>query len=142
MSENLNQQIEEVNDKINTMEYYFNSRLDPIIDTVIQHTAAITELESIAETNAETTKRLLSENKCLADLLNEIIEKCIDLEGHQRRQNLRIIGVQESKEGNKDLCDFAADLLKKVLNLDQKPLPGRAHRALRRRPSASAPQDN
>ncbi|XP_055490156.1 uncharacterized protein LOC129696355 [Leucoraja erinacea] len=138
MSENLNQQIEEVNDNINLIESNFNSRLDPIIDTVNQQTAAITELESIAETSAETTKRPLSENKRLADLLNKITEKCIDVEGRQRRQNLRIVGVQEGKEGNKDLRDFAADILKKVFNLDQKPLLDRAHRALRR-PSASAP---
>lgn len=125
------------------MESNFNSRLHPVIKTVNQQITAITQLETIAETSAQTTKRLLSENKRLTDLLCKITEKCIDLEGHQRRQTLTIVGVQEGKEGNKDLRDFAADLLQKVLHLDQKPLLGRAHRALRHRPSTSAlPQDN
>ncbi|XP_055497228.1 uncharacterized protein LOC129700673 [Leucoraja erinacea] len=139
MEENLTQQIEEVNVKMNSMESSFNSRLDPIIQTLNQQNTAITQLEDIAETSAQTTKKLLSENKRLSDLLSKITEKCIDLEGRQRGQNLRIVGVQESREGNRDLREFAADLLKKVLNLDQKPLLGRAHRALGRRTRADAP---
>lgn len=131
--------MEDVNMKLNLMESNFNSTLDPVIDTVNQHTAAKTELESIADTSAETTKRILSDTKRLTDLLNKVTERCIDLEGCQKRLNIRIVGVKEGKEGNKNLRDFAADLLQKVLNLENKPLLGQAHRALRPRPSANAP---
>lgn len=71
--------------------------------------------------------------------MHKITEKCIDLEGRQRHQNLRIVGIQEGREGNRDPREFVVDLLKKVLNLDQEPLLARAHRALGRRPRPDAP---
>lgn len=56
-----------------------------------------------------------------------------DLEGRQRRKNLRIVGVKEGSEREMGTRDFVADLLQKALKLDHKPLLGRAHRAQRRR---------
>ena len=61
------------------------------------------------------------------------------MEGRQRRKNLRIVGLSEGREGNQDPRKFAAKLLKDILNLDQEPLLGRAHRALRRAPGRGAP---
>lgn len=61
------------------------------------------------------------------------------MEGRQRRQNLRIVGIQEGREGTRDPREFAADVLKTILNLDQAPLLARAHRVPRRPPKVGDP---
>ena len=69
----------------------------------------------------------------------EMRDKIIDLESRSRRNNLRIYGIPEGKEG-KSVAHFVSELLKKHLGLP----PGvelqiqRAHRALIPKPTATA----
>lgn len=70
---------------------------------------------------------------------NEMHNKLVDLEGRGRRNNLRIYGVPEDKEG-KSVVDFVSELLKTHIKLpDGVHLQiQRAHRALVAKPSADA----
>lgn len=131
---------EEVKDQMEVMEARLVSvetkaqiEVDPIRQELDQHRIAITELEKCAMTSAETVNQLLTENQRLTNMVSKLNDKCIDLEGRQRRKNLRIVGVKEGREKEMGTRDFVADLLHTVLKLDHKPLLGRAHRAQRRR---------
>lgn len=67
-------------------------------------------------------------------------EKLTDLEGRSRRNNIRIYGVPEEKEGN-SVSEFVEQLLKTELALpaDTKLHIQRAHRALARKPERNVP---
>lgn len=71
--------------------------------------------------------------------VEQLSEKCLDLEGRSKRQNLRIAGVKEGLESGKKTRDFAAQLLAGALQLDERPVIDRAHRALRERPGNNEP---
>ena len=77
--------------------------------------------------------------KQLHSKVEQLSEKCLDLEGRSKRQNLRIAGVKEGEEKGQKARDFVAQLLMEVLQLDEKPLIDRAHRALRQRPGDNEP---
>lgn len=62
--------------------------------------------------------------------MSELIEKFIDLEGFSKRQNIRIVGIQEGMENDQGAREFVAKLLMDVLGLDELPILDRAHRAL------------
>ncbi len=63
----------------------------------------------------------------------------MDLEGCSKRQNLRITGLKEGAEHGQTTREFAAGLLKEVLELEEKPVIDQAHRALRKRPGDNEP---
>lgn len=71
--------------------------------------------------------------------MENLTEKCIDLEGRSKRQNIRIVGVPEGKENGQRVSNFVTQLLQDVLDLDETPLLDRAHRALRVHPGDDAP---
>ncbi|KAF3837682.1 hypothetical protein F7725_009450 [Dissostichus mawsoni] len=63
----------------------------------------------------------------------------VDLEGRSRRNNMRIYGVPEEKEGN-SMPDFVDQLLRTELALPDTNLQiQRAHRAVARKPERNAP---
>ncbi|XP_060765595.1 uncharacterized protein LOC132873812 [Neoarius graeffei] len=64
--------------------------------------------------------------------------KCNDLEGRQRRHNLRILGIPEGDEGSRP-TEFIAQLLQDMLELEEKPLLDGAHRSLRPKPKRGKP---
>ncbi|KAJ3614353.1 hypothetical protein NHX12_017927 [Muraenolepis orangiensis] len=73
--------------------------------------------------------------KCeVTDLQN----KCDDLEGRQRRNNIRVLGVPEGVEGPHP-TEYMADLLGDLLQLVDKPVLDRAHRSSRAKPRAGEP---
>ncbi|KAI4885883.1 hypothetical protein NFI96_032821 [Prochilodus magdalenae] len=72
----------------------------------------------------------------LRSQVGSFTEKCI--EGHSKRQNLRIVGLKESTEHGAKTRDFVVELLMEALKLEEKPLIDRAHRALRSRPEPEA----
>ena len=107
-----------------------NSRLDSQSDT----------LESLeANATSDTVVDLEATVKQLHSKVEQLSEKCLDLEGRSKRQNLRIAGVKEGEEKGQKARDFVAQLLMEVLQLDEKPLIDRAHRALRQRPGDNEP---
>lgn len=75
--------------------------------------------------------RLTAETTRLSD-------KYEDLEGRSRRNNIRIIGVPEGKEGPRPR-DFVAQLLTDMLSLEEKTLIDRCHRSLQQRPTDGEP---
>ncbi|XP_078269195.1 uncharacterized protein LOC144601118 [Rhinoraja longicauda] len=129
----------EMNEKIKNGKVELDERLKPVEKALNQQTGVIKDLEDLAETSAHTTAKLVTENQRLTDMLVKINDKCTELEGRQRRQNLRIAGIPEGEEKDQDIREFTANLLQKVLSLDQKPQLARAHRVMRRQTGVGAP---
>lgn len=94
--------IEEVNadlkGEIDRLETDISHKLEPILATSQKQSEAIRELETTAALNDETTHRLTAEVERISGLLAKVTEKCLDLEGRSKCQNLRIVGVKEGKE--------------------------------------------
>lgn len=109
-----------------------NSRLDSQSD-------ALGSLEAHANATSDTVMDLEATVKQLHGQVEQLSEKCLDLEGRSKRQNLRIAGVKEGEENGQKARDFVAQLLMEVLQLDEKPVIDRAHRALRQRPGDNEP---
>ena len=107
-----------------------NSRLDSQSET-------LKSLE--ANATSDTVVDLEATVKQLHSQVEQLSEKCLDLEGRSKRQNLRIAGVKEGEERGQKARDFVAQLLMEVLQLDEKPVIDRAHRALRQRPGDNEP---
>ena len=129
----------EIDFKISKLATEIEEKMEPVEDTLNQQSTATKSLEEIAETSAQTMKTLITENQRLTTLLGKITDKCTELEGRQRRQNLRIVGIREGREANQGAREFTANLLQKVLSLDHKPLLARAHRVMRRQTRPDAP---
>ncbi|KAK5866348.1 hypothetical protein PBY51_020547 [Eleginops maclovinus] len=75
----------------------------------------------------ETTVKRLQSEVC------SLSEKCLDLEGRSRRQNIRLIGIAGGEEG-RDLRQFCATVLKEVSDLEDTPRLDRSHRTLAPKP--------
>lgn len=135
--------IEEVNSslkgEIKRLEADIRNKLEPIIVTSRKHSDAIRELEYATTEITQTTRKLMTELNRVSGQLAKITEKCRDLEGLSKRQNLRIVGLKERKEDGKDTRDFSVDLLQRVLNLDEGTKLYRVHRVLRVQPGPGAP---
>ncbi|KAJ8409744.1 hypothetical protein AAFF_G00218030 [Aldrovandia affinis] len=86
---------------------------------IFNHSTRITELE--ANVGSLTTRVTYLDNRCE------------DLEGRMRRNNIRLLGIPEGVEGPRP-TESVAGLLQELLGLDEKPLLDRAHRTLRSRP--------
>ncbi|KAI4891660.1 hypothetical protein NFI96_007545, partial [Prochilodus magdalenae] len=84
-----------------------------------------------ANANSDVVADLEAKVKALQSQVDQLSEKCLDLEGRSKRQNLRIAGVKEGLENGQKTRDFVAQLLTDVLQLEEKPVIDRAHRALR-----------
>lgn len=82
---------------------------------------------------------LQTQVKRLTKQVEQLSDKCVDLEGRSKRQNIRIAGVKEGNEHGQRLKDFVAQLLQKTLGLETTPLLDRAHRALRECPGDDKP---
>lgn len=60
-------------------------------------------------------------------------EKCETLEGHSQINNQHIVRLPEGKEGQRP-TNYANEILKELIGLDNAPLLDRAHRSLQPRP--------
>uniref|UniRef100_A0A673AAN0 Uncharacterized protein n=1 Tax=Sphaeramia orbicularis TaxID=375764 RepID=A0A673AAN0_9TELE len=77
--------------------------------------------------------QLTSLQAIVASLTNQVdslSQKCEDLEGRSRLNNMSLVGIPEGSEGP-GTTDFVATLLWDLLHLDSKPILDRAHRTLR-----------
>lgn len=127
---------------LKTMKDDFAEFKDGVVRELQTQNASITEAQSRI---ADLESTCLEFKDALVATLRQSIEmkdKMTDLESRSRRNNLRIYGVPEDKEG-KSVTDFVNELLSEQLELP----PGmdlqiqRAHRALAPKPSAgSAPR--
>ena len=101
-------------------------------DDVAQVQTRIAELESASLVMKETLVITMKENKQMHD-------KMVDLESRSRRNNMRIYGVPEGKEG-KSVPEFVSELLETHIKLPEglKLQIQRAHRALNPKPPPTA----
>lgn len=87
------------------------------------------------EQSALRTKDIVAELEaqviCLTGQADCLNGKSLDLERRSKRKNLRITGLKEGAEHRQTTREFAAGLLKEVLELEEKHVIDRAHRALR-----------
>ncbi|KAF3856936.1 hypothetical protein F7725_017659 [Dissostichus mawsoni] len=97
------------------------------------------ELTEAANGSSDIVQELESKVKTLCGQVGTLSEKCLDLEGRSKRQNLRVAGVKEGKENGQRTGFFMAELLKETLGLENAPEIDRAHRALRRRAGDNEP---
>lgn len=97
-------------------------------------------MERGASHASDTVTELQQEVQRLNRTVSQLTEKCTDLEGRSRRQNLRILNIKEGEEKDRKPRDFIAQLLKDALSLGKLPLIDRAHRVLRSRSDDSHPR--
>lgn len=109
-----------------------HARIDSQNDT-------LKSLSESASANSDVVVDLETKVRKLYSAVEQLSEKCLDLEGRSKRQNLRIAGVKEGAENGQKPREFVAQLLAEVLELDERPLIDRAHRALRVRPGDKEP---
>ncbi|KAM9307164.1 uncharacterized protein KZ484_000527 [Pholidichthys leucotaenia] len=94
------------------------------------------ELAEAASGSSDVLQELETKVKKVSGQMEVLSEKCLDLEGWSKQQNLRVGGFKEGKENGQPVRDFAARLLKEVLNLEETPM---IDRALQRRPGDNEP---
>lgn len=102
------------------------------------HEATLKELEESASTHSDILSTLESTVDHLTMKVKHLDEKCEDLEACSRRNNIRIIGIPEGKEGPRPR-DFIAQLLTEALSLPEKPLIDQAHRINHQKPKPEDP---
>ena len=81
-----------------------NSRLDSQSET-------LKSLEANANATSDTVVVLEATVKQLHRQVEQLSEKCLDLEGRSKRQNLRIAGVKEGEERGQKARDYGRKLL-------------------------------
>lgn len=107
--------------------------------TVDEHASKLAILETSASASSDMIVKLEQEVGRLNQVVEQLTDKCTDLEGRSRRQNIRVLHIKEGAESGTKPRDFMAQLLKEALALDNLPLVDRAHRALRNRPGDEEP---
>lgn len=103
------------------------------------HGHTLQELANTASGSSDAIRELENKVETLRGQVTSLSEKCLDLEGRSKRQNLRVVGVKEGKEDGQNAREFAGRLLKEALGLDETPVIDRAHRALRKKPGDNEP---
>lgn len=114
------------------------SSVEPLQRAVEAHEATMRDLEHAATDHSTRIDELEATVGMLTSQVKRLDDKCEDLEGRSRRNNIRVMGVPEGLEGPR-ATDFVAQLLRDLLKLDEKPLLDRAHRILRERPKEGTP---
>lgn len=112
--------------------------LEPLQQMVESNTSTIKELERSSSDHSDRITELENLFSTFNDRLNQLDAKCEDLEGHSRRNNIRLVGLPEGNEGSRP-TEYVAQLLQDILQLRDKPLLDRAHRTLREKPKKGQP---
>ena len=102
---------------------------------VLRSTLASTE--HCLSTCSDDVTTLQRDVKRLTELADTLQNKCEDLEGRSRRNNIRIVGIPESP-GSCSTSAISA-LLKDAFNLEKEPLVDRSHRSLQPVPQGGEP---
>lgn len=125
--------------ELSTFQQEVSSEISAVKITMDEHASKLASLETNASTSSDTVIKLEQDVGRLKQVIEQLTEKCMDLEGRSRRQNIRVLNIKEGAESGKKPRDFIAQLLKETLSLDNLPLVDRAHRTLRNRPGIEEP---
>ncbi|GAA6072840.1 uncharacterized protein LOC117469232 [Tachysurus ichikawai] len=96
-------------------------------------------LETAANTHSDAIANLEQQVTELKKEVVSLAAKAEDLEARSRGCNLRIFGVKEGREAGVPGSTFVANLLQKVMGLDEPPVIDRAHRTLQQAPGNGQP---
>lgn len=107
--------------EITAVKEELKNSLSGLQATVDKHSATIHDLECFATAHSNTVASMESKLSELSAEVCTLRTKCDDLEGRQRRHNLRILGIPEGDKGSHP-TEFIAQLLQDVLELEEKPL--------------------
>lgn len=127
-----------IRSEIASVRQELRNAIDPLQRTVDAHEAMVHELERAATDHNTRINDLEATVSMLTKQATRLEDKCEDLEGRSRRNNIRVVGVPEGVEGSRP-TDFIAQLLQDLLGLNEKPLLDRAHRTLREKPREGMP---
>ncbi|GAA6090575.1 uncharacterized protein LOC117469232 [Tachysurus ichikawai] len=97
-------------------------------------------LETAANTHSDAIANLEQQVTELKKEVVSLAAKAEDLEARSRRCNLRIFGVKEGREAGVPASTFVANLLQKVMGLDEPPVIDRAHRTLQQPGNGQPPR--
>lgn len=91
----------------------------------------VTEMEGSLSICTDDVVALKNTVEKLSSRVSTLENKCDDLEGRSRRNNVRILGLTEQ---HATTAASVSSLLKEALGLDKEPLIDRAHRSLNPKP--------
>lgn len=100
---------------------------EPLQQKLDSHDQTIAELDRASTAHSDQLAALEATVSTLQKQASMLTDKCEDLEGRARRNNIRLVGVPEGAEGGQP-TEFVSQLLKDTLGLEEKPLLDRAHR--------------
>lgn len=124
--------------EISAVRQELKSSIEPLQRAVDAHEETVRELERSATDHSTRINQLEATVSKLTKDVTHLENKCEDLEGRSRRNNIHVVGVPEGAEGPR-ATDFIAQLLQDALGLTDKPLLDRAHRTPRERPREGNP---
>lgn len=127
-----------IRSEIASVRQELKNSIEPLQRAVDAHEVTVLELENATTDHNTRISELEATVSMLTKQAARLEDKCEDLEGRSRRNNIRVIGVPEGVEGPRP-TDFIAQLLQDLLGLNEKPLLDRAHRTLREKPSGGGP---
>uniref|UniRef100_A0A3B4GU76 L1 transposable element RRM domain-containing protein n=1 Tax=Pundamilia nyererei TaxID=303518 RepID=A0A3B4GU76_9CICH len=119
-----------VSDQTDEVRTELCAKIDALATTFTDHHSRLTSLEEDANTYSDRVVDLEKQVHDLKEVVSALLDKTEDLEGRQRRCNIRILGVREHFETGTRPVTSVAQLLKEVLALDTAPTLDRAHRSL------------
>lgn len=119
--------------EISSVRKELKESIEPLQDKVEQHEQTVLQLELAATDHSGRITELEATVSKLTAQAKHLDDRCEDLEGRSRRNNIRLVGLPEGLEGPR-ATEFIATLLQEILRLDDKPLLDRAHRTLRDKP--------
>ncbi|KAI4885079.1 hypothetical protein NFI96_008457 [Prochilodus magdalenae] len=129
---------QEICGKIDSLAAELRSSIDSLTKRNDDHNKVLTELSQTASSHSDAIAKMESSLLTLRAEVKTLTTKCEDLEGRQRRNNIRLFGVPEGIEGPRP-TEFVSGLLQELLRLEQKPILDRVHRSLRAKPKSSEP---
>lgn len=100
----------------------------------------VQELERTATDHSFCINKLETTVSMLTTQVKRLDDRCEDLEGRSRRNNICVLSVPDGLEGPR-ATDFIAELLLDLRGLNEKPLLDRAHQALREKPKDGDPPE-
>ncbi|GAA6101771.1 uncharacterized protein LOC117469232 [Tachysurus ichikawai] len=139
MDEKAEMQNEEIRKQISGLRDELKGAIDQanIKANVLEERTA--GLETAANTHSDAIANLEQQVTELKKEVVSLAAKAEDLEARSRGCNLRIFGVKEGREAGVPGSTFVANLLQKVMGLDEPPVIDRAHRTLQQAPGNGQP---
>ncbi len=129
----------ELHGEIATVSFELHEALENANQEIKLHATSIRSLEDGANQYSGRVVELETRFTSLTSQVKQLTAKTEDLESRQRRDNCRIIGMEESFG---DVCmerSVASKLLQDSLGLDYTPALDRAHRSLQPKPKQGDP---